>query len=73
MIKFTRGWIRNDEGVTKDIVVKALLPNKAKDILIGAVLIGLGVTHLTISAFKNGAEHYEEAELKTLDDLGLLK
>ena len=73
MIKFKRGSISTYEGVTKDIEVKAFLPNKAKDILIGTVLIVAGVAHLTVSAFKNGAERFEEAEMKTLDDLGLLK
>lgn len=73
MIKFKRGCIETYEGQRKDIIVKALLPNKAKDILIGTVLIVAGVAHLTISAFKNGAEHFEEAEMKVLDDLDLLK
>ena len=73
MIKFKRGCIETYEGLRKDIIVKAFLPNKAKDIFIGTVLIVAGVAHLTTSAFKNGAEHFEEAEMKTLDDLGLLK
>ena len=73
MIKFRQGWIENQEGVRKDIIVKAFLPNKAKDIVIGSILIVAGVAHLTVSAFKNGSKHFEEAEYNTLNDLGILK
>ena len=73
MINFKQGSISTYEGAKKDIVVKALLPNKAKDIVIGSLLIGAGVLHLTATAFKNGSEHFEQAEYDTLMALGLLK
>lgn len=73
MLKFKQGSIQTMEGVTKDIMVKSPLPNNVKDIVIGSVLIGLGIAHLTVSAFKNGAKQFEAAELKTMIDLGIIK
>ena len=72
MIKFKQGDIQNMEGVTKDIIVKAKLPNNARDIVIGSVLVGLGITYLTVTAFKNGSKHFEMAEYKTMVDLGII-
>ena len=73
MIKLNRGQISNYDGKTKDIIVKTMSPNKFKDILIGGGLTLLGITYLTVSAFKNGVEKYENAELKTMNELGLIE
>ena len=73
MIKFKQGYITNKEGLTKDIVVKAATPNTLKDALIGGGLVLLGVTYLTVTAFKNGAKKFEDAEFQALSDLGLIE
>lgn len=72
MIKFKQGSISNLAGESKDIMVKAKLPNNVKDILIGLVLVGTGITYLTVTAFKNGSTHFEMAEYKTMVDLGVI-
>lgn len=71
MIKFKQGWIETNEGVRKDIVVKAKAPNSLKDMLIGGGITLIGITYLTVSAFKNGSKMFSEAESQTMDDLGL--
>ena len=72
MIKSKFGPIRNTEtGKEKDINVKAVSPNNFKDILIGGGIVLVGITYLTVSAFKNGAKAFEEAEYKVLEDLDL--
>ena len=74
MIKFTQGSITNPEtGVTKDIIVKAASPNTIKDLFIGVGIVAIGITYLTVGAFKKGADSMDKAELKTLSDCGLLK
>lgn len=73
MIKFTQGWIENDQGVKKDIVVKAATANSFKEMLIGGGIILAGVTYLTCTAFRNGSRAMEQAEDKTMFDLGLIK
>ena len=72
MIKFKQGRIGTYEGESKDIEVKALSANSVTETLIGVGLILVGVSYLTNTAFKNGSKAFEEAEYKTLDDLGLL-
>lgn len=73
MIKLNYGSITNPKtGESKDIMVKAATPNKIKDILIGGGLVLLGITHLTMTAFRNGANKFEAAELDTLSDLDLM-
>lgn len=73
MIKINYGSITNPKtGASKDIMVKAASPNKIKDILIGGGLVLLGITHLTVTAFRNGANKFEAAELNTLSDLELM-
>lgn len=73
MIKFTQGNITSiEKRVTKDIVVKALAPNKLKEILIGGGLVMIGVAYLTYTAFRNGSRAFDEAETRTLEELGLL-
>ena len=72
MIKFKQGRIGTYEGESKDIEVKALSANSMTETLIGVGLILVGVSYLTNTAFKNGSKAFEEAEYKTLDDLGLL-
>lgn len=72
MIKFKQGTITNPEtGVSKDVIVKAVTPNNLKDVLIGGGMVLVGIAYLTATAFRNGSEKYEEAELQTFEDLGL--
>lgn len=74
MIKFNCGWIGDSKtGEKKDIVVKAAAPNTFKDALIGGGLVLLGITYLTMTAFKNGAMKFDDAQWKTLEDLNLLE
>lgn len=70
MIKFKQGGVTNPlTGEYKDIVVKAVAPNNLKDILIGGSMVLIGITYLTVTAFKNGSKAFEDAEFKTLTDL----
>lgn len=74
MIKFNCGWIGDDKtGAKKDIVVKAMSPNTLKDALIGGGLLLMGVTYLTVTAFKNGAQKFDDAQWQVMEDLGLLE
>lgn len=67
MIKSIYGPITNPKtGKSKDIIVNAFTSKNLKDIL-----IGVGIGYLTLSAFKNGANAFEEAEYKTLEELDL--
>ena len=73
MIKLNHGSITNPTtGESKDIIVKAVAPNNVKDIVIGGGLVLLGIAHLTLTAFRNGANKFEAAELKILSDLDLM-
>lgn len=73
MIKSKFGPIRNNEtGEEKYIVVNALSKVNCRDIVIGAGITLIGITYLTLAAFKNGAHAYDKAEMKTLGELGLL-
>lgn len=73
MIKINLGDITNpDTMVKKEIVVRAARANNLKEMLIGGSLIFLGISYLTVAAFKNGVRAYEDVEMKTLSDLGLL-
>ena len=71
MIKFKQGYIANMAGESKDIIVKAALPNKLKDIVIGGVISLVGISYLTYTAFRNGSAAFEQAECETMEDLGL--
>ena len=72
MIKFKQGELKNMEGTSKDIVVKSATPNKFKDMLIGGVIVLVGIAYLTTTAFRYGSEKFEEAEYKTMVDLGII-
>ena len=72
MIKFKQGELENMAGTTKDIVVKAATPNKFKDMLIGGGIVLVGIAYLTITAFRYGSEKFEEAEYKTMVNLGII-
>ena len=68
-----QGWVANPEtGKQKDIVVTAKSPNTLKDILIGGGIVVIGITYLTVKAFKRGSYTFELAELKALSDADLL-
>lgn len=72
MIKFKQGELENMEGTIKDIVVKSATPNKFKDMLIGGGIVLVGIAYLTITAFRYGSEKFEEAEYKTMVNLGII-
>ena len=72
MIKFKQGELKNMEGRIKDIVVKSATPNKFKDMLIGGGIVLVGIAYLTITAFRYGSEKFEEAEYKTMVNLGII-
>lgn len=71
MIKFKQGYIANMKGESKDIIVKAALPNKLKDIAIGGAISLVGIVYLTYTAFRNGSVAFERAEYETMEDLGI--
>lgn len=74
MIKMIAGRVRNSEtGAEKDIAVKAAAPNDLKDILIGVGTVMVGITYLTVTAFKKGAWAYESAEVDALRGAGIIK
>ena len=52
---------------------KTITGNKLKDILIGGGITLIGITYLTVTAFKNGCYTFEAEELQTMIDLGLIK
>lgn len=51
--------------------MNAFTSKNLKDILIGVGIVLVGIGYLTLSAFKNGANAFEEAEYKTLEELDL--
>lgn len=73
MINFKQGWIENNDGVRKDIVVKSATPNTLKDALIGGGLVVAGLVYLTSTAFRNGSKGFSDAEYKTMVDLGIIE
>lgn len=72
MIKFKQGELKNMEGTSKDIVVKSATPNKFKDMIVGGGIVLVGIAYLTITAFRYGSEKFEEAEYKTMVNLGII-
>ena len=72
MIEFKQGELKNMEGTIKDIVVKSATPNKFKDMIIGGGIVLVGIAYLTITAFRYGSEKFEEAEYKTMVNLGII-
>lgn len=72
LMKFKHGSIGTMDGVWHDIIVKATMPNKCKDILIGGGVVVAGIAYLTTTAFKHGADAFELAEFNTMKDAGLI-
>ncbi len=72
MIEFKQGELKNMEGTIKDIVVKSATPNKFKDMIVGGGIVLVGIAYLTITAFRYGSEKFEEAEYKTMVNLGII-
>lgn len=72
MIKFKQGELKNMKGTIKDIVVKSATPNKFKDMIVGGGIVLVGIAYLTITAFRYGSEKFEEAEYKTMVNLGII-
>ncbi len=74
MLKSKFGPITNPKtGKSKDIVVKFLTKENAKDMIIGGGLIAVGFAYLAISMYDNGAKAFEMAEYETLKSLDLFK
>lgn len=73
MIKFKQGYLKNQDGVQKDIIVKAAATNGLKDVLIGGGLVVVGIAYLTYTAFKRGSKAFEIAEFNTMVDLGIIE
>lgn len=73
MLKFNGGSVTNPKtNITKEIILKVKGPNNLKDLMIGSSITILGITYLTISAFKNGAETFLNAENKALVDADIM-
>ena len=74
MIIYKGGPIDNLKGESKDIDVRfSDSKNGLRDVLIGGGLVLIGVAYLTVTAFRNGAQEFEQAEYDTMDELGLFK
>lgn len=73
LMKFKQGAIGTKNGDWQDIMVKAAMPNKCKDIVIGGGVVLAGIAYLTTTAFKHGAKAFEAAEYNTLDDAGYIE
>lgn len=58
-------------GQVKDIDVN-LTADFVKDILIGGAIALAGIAYIAIKSFKNGADEYDKAELRTLKELDLV-
>ena len=73
MIKFNQGYVINEAtGKRRNIVVKSATANTFKDILIGGSMVLVGIVYLTVKAFKNGSQKYEDAEFQALCDAGVV-
>jgi len=73
MIKSKFGPISNPRtNETKDIVVNALSKGNLKDFLIGGSIAMAGIFYVMLTAFRNGAEAFDNAECNVLKDLNLL-
>ena len=72
-MRFKQGELCNNKGQMKDIIVNASSATSWKESMIGCFIIGLGIAYLTNKAFKNGAKAFEEAEYKTMVDLGIIE
>ena len=71
-MRFKHGVLCNNKGKVKDIIVDADV-NSFKELLIGGIIVGLGMSYLTRNAFERGVKAFEEAEYKTMVDLGIIK
>lgn len=73
MIKFKQGSVTNPKtGKSKDIIVKTVTANKFKDIVVGGGMVLIGIIYLTTTAFKNGSQKFDDAEMQVFADLELL-
>ena len=72
-MKFKYGWIENSKtGERKHIVTRMTAQNSLRDVILGVIMTSMGVAYLTITAFSNGGQAYEDAESKCFEDLNLL-
>ena len=73
-MRFKQGTVTNNRtGRSKDIIVEVSRTTSWKESMIGCFMIGLGIAYLTNKAFRNGAKAFEEAEYKTMVDLGIIE
>ena len=74
MIIYKGGPIDNLKGASKGIDVRfSDSKNGLRDVLIGGGLVLIGVVYLAVTAFRNGAQAFDQAEYDTMDELGLFK
>ena len=74
MFKLNYGGITNpNNGEHREVEVSMLKPNTIKDGVIGCGIIAVGVAYLMMTAFRHGADKYDEANTKALVDCGLIK
>ncbi len=73
LVRVNCGYVAKEDGSCKTpIIASATMPNKLVDILIGGVLVGVGIFHMTRTAFKQGVHAYEAGEMKAFDEAQLL-
>lgn len=74
MFNLNYGKVVNPEtGENREVEVSMLKPNTIKDGVIGCGIIAVGAAYLMMTAFRHGADKYDEADTKALVDCGLIK
>jgi hypothetical protein len=72
LMKHEYGPITNQAGETESITVEnKLCP--MKDLIIGFGFIVIGTGYMLMKSFKAGADAYEQAEIKTMTNLHIIK
>ena len=72
MVNKDFGWIKNKDGIVKNIDVN-MDKGTVVDVLIGCAIIGIGVAYLVHNSFYRGANEFMNSEYQVLEDLGLFK
>lgn len=70
-MNFKHGSITNKEGTTKPIIVNSAIL-KPKELIIGSGLIMMGIIYIMSKAFQNGVQGLEDAEYRTMVELGII-
>lgn len=73
MIIFKGDKIGNFDGRSKQIEVRLSdSKNSLRDLIIGGGLSLVGICYLAITSFRNGAQGFQESEIKTMKELDLI-